>query len=226
MAEKVPTVDTSMRPETSYVLVVDDHPALQRGLQELLATEFPSLNLRFAGNEETAVATLSAGHWDLVIADLNLPGKGGLDLIRVLKERRPQIRVLVYTMHPEPQFGIRALRCGADGYLTKDAPTAELFRAIRLLLSGRRYVSPFLADQLAAAVIGDGNLEKHHGLSGREYEVFQALASGLSLSETAARLNLNIKTVSTYRTRLLDKLELKNNSELVRYAIRHGLVQE
>jgi two-component system, NarL family, invasion response regulator UvrY len=208
------------------MLLVDDHPALQRGLQELFSAEFPLLQIELANSEASALAALNTGHWDIAVIDINLPGEGGLNLIRTIKERRPLVRLLVYTMHSEQQFGIRALRCGADGYLTKDAAPEELFRAIRLLLSGRRYVSPYLADQLAAVVAGDHIDEKHQALSGREYEVFQALISGLSLSETAARLKLNVKTVSTYRARLLEKLEVKNQSDLIRYALRHGLISE
>ena len=208
------------------MLLVDDHPAVQRGLRELLLTEFPQSEFEFASSEESALRAVSSGHWDLGIVDINLPGKGGLELLKCLKEKRPLLRLLIYTMHPEQQFGIRALRSGADGYLTKDSPPDQLFLAIRQLLAGRRYVSPYLVDQLAAVVSGEDNGQKHLALSPREHEVLRATAAGLSLSETAAKLNVNTKTVSTYRARIFEKLEVKSQAELIRYALRHGLIEE
>jgi two-component system invasion response regulator UvrY len=208
------------------ILLVDDHPAVQMGLRELLHTEFPSLQVEFANNEETAVQALEKGHWDAAIVDISLPGKGGLDLIKILKENRPLLKVLIYTMHHEQELGLRAIRSGADGYLMKDCRPEILFQAVGQVLSGRKYLSSSLAEQLALAVGQDERGEKYQKLSNREYDVFVRVARGESLSEIAATLDINIKTVGTYRARILEKLEVSNNSELVRYALRHGLVND
>lgn len=206
-------------------LLVDDHVALQMGLRELLSTEFPDLQIEYANTEQSALQALERGHWHIAIVDLDLPGKGGLDLIPALKRSRPLLKVLVYTMHSEQQFGIRAFRAGADGYLTKDSPLEDLFVAIRQLLAGRKYLSIQLAEQLASVVAADFENERHQKLSSREYAVFQGLASGRSLTEIAAELGVNIKTVSTYRARVFEKLQIVNHADLIRYAMRQGLIE-
>lgn len=208
------------------ILLVDDHRALQIGLREVLSAEFPDLEVDYANSEEAALRVLEKGHWNVAIVDINLPGRGGLELIRTLKQRRPLLKVLVYTMHSEQEFGIRAFRSGADGYLTKDSPIENLFQAIRQLQLGRKYLSSDLADRLASAVAEDFDTNKHEKLSGREYEVFRGLVDNKSLSEIAADLQLNIKTVSTYRSRIFEKLQIDNHSELLRYAMKHGLIPE
>lgn len=207
------------------ILLIDDHVALQRGLRELLATEFPDMQIECANTEASALQALETGHWHIAVVDLDLPGKGGLELIPALKRCRPLLKVLVYTMHSEQQFGIRALRAGADGYVTKDTPPEDLFLAIRQLLSGRKYLSIQLADQLASAVTADFESEPHQRLSSREYAVFHGLAQGRSLTEIAAALRVNIKTVSTYRARVFEKLQITNHAELIRYAMRQGLTR-
>jgi two-component system, NarL family, invasion response regulator UvrY len=209
----------------SRVLLIDDHRALQVGLRELLSTEFPDAQIEFADSDKAAIEQLSKGHWDVAVVDINLRGVGGLDLIPMLKHRRPQLRVLVYTMHPESQFGLRAFRSGADGFLSKDAAPEMLFIAIRQLLSGRKYLSPELAEQIAAAAAKNFGGNSHESLSAREYEVLQGLATGKTLTELAHALDINIKTVSTYRSRICEKVGAKTQADLVRYAIRHGIVQ-
>ncbi|HZQ54192.1 MAG TPA: response regulator transcription factor [Bryobacteraceae bacterium] len=208
------------------ILLVDDHRALQIGLREVLSEEFPNLEVEYANNEEAALTALAKGHWNVAIVDINFPGRGGLELIRLLKQRRPLLKVLVYTMHAEQEFGIRALRSGADGYLTKDSPIENLFQAIRQLQAGRKYLSSDLADRLASAVAEDFDTSKHEKLSAREYEVFRGMIENKSLTEIAADLEINIKTVSTYRVRIFQKLQVDNHGELLRYAMRHGLIQQ
>jgi len=207
-----------------HILLVDDHPALQAGLRELLCAEFTGSQVECANTEEATLQKLEQGHWDLAVVDINFPGRGGLELIPTLKQARPMLKVLIYTMHSEQQFGLRAFRSGADGYLTKDSSPEELFLAVRQLVAGRKYLSSGLTEQLATAVREDFEGQKHEKLSAREYEVFRALVQNRSLSEIAGELDINIKTVSTYRSRIFEKLEIRNHGELLRYAMQHELL--
>jgi len=204
---------------------VDDHPAVRMGLKGLLLTEFPDVQIEEAESEAAALSAVNQGIWHLTVLDVNLPGRGGLGLIRSLKEHQPRLKVLIYTMHPERQFGMPALRAGADGFLTKESSPSALFEAIRLLLSGRKYLSRSLAEQLAAALTGEQEGSLHDKLSVQEQSVFDRLVEGCTLSQIAADLGINIKTASTYRTRVYDKLKLGNHSELMLYAVHHGLVR-
>lgn len=207
------------------VLLVDDHRAMQVGIRELLATDFPHLEIEFADTEQAARERLAQGHWDLAIVDINLGATGGLELIARLRELRPHIKVLIYTMHSESHFGVRAFRSGADGYLCKDAPPEALCTAVRLVLSGRKFLSSDLAEQIAGAVAFSPNRAPQDLLSQREYQVLKGLAAGQSLTELANALGVNVKTVSTYRTRLCEKLGAKTQTDLIRFAINHGIVE-
>ncbi|HXR74878.1 MAG TPA: response regulator transcription factor [Bryobacteraceae bacterium] len=210
---------------TRPILLVDDHAAIRRGISDILTAEIDGLEFGFAGSEAEAMKALGNKAWDLVTVDLNLPGRGGLDLIRDIKALDRPPKILVYTMHSEDQLGIRALRAGADGYLTKDAHPDEIVVAVRALLQGRRYIGAVLADQLATAVVEPESGSPHEGLSEREYQVLVRLASGHSLTQIGEELSLSVKTVSTYRSRVLEKLHLTRNSELVRYALKHKLIE-
>ena len=210
---------------TRPILLVDDHAAIRRGISDILTAEIDGLEFGFAGSEAEAMNALGSKTWELVTVDLNLPGRGGLDLIRNIKGLNRAPKILVYTMHSEDQLGIRALRAGADGYLTKDAHPDEIVVAVRALLQGRRYISAALADQLATAVIEPQSGSPHEMLSEREYQVLVRLASGHSLTQIGDELSLSVKTVSTYRSRVLEKLHLTRNSELVRYALKHKLIE-
>jgi two-component system, NarL family, invasion response regulator UvrY len=206
------------------VLLVDDHPAVQRGLRELLLDEFKDLDIVPVASEEAALESLAHGHWELAIVDVDLPGAGGLKLVQTLKTRKPQLRVLIYTMHSERQVGLQAFQHGADGFVSKDNSSELLCLAVKRLLAGRKYVSADLAEQLAFAA--DRNVERarHENLSQREQEIFQCLLSGKTPSEIAAELSLSIKTVSTFRTRIFEKLRIDNYADLFRYAMAHGLM--
>jgi two-component system, NarL family, invasion response regulator UvrY len=206
------------------ILIIDDHIAVRRGVAEMLETDFPGAKFGLAESEVEALQYARSGTWDVAILDLNLKARGGLDLIRELKDQQPQMRILIYTMHPEEHFGLIALRAGADGYLTKDSGPEELGRAVHRIVSGSRYISPALADLLAQAVTRRETTQPQLLLSDREYQVLQGLASGKSLTGMAEELSLSVKTVSTYRSRVLEKLHLTNNSELVRYALENKLI--
>jgi DNA-binding NarL/FixJ family response regulator len=206
------------------ILVIDDHVAIRRGVSEMLESSFPEVVFGFAESEAEALQQMQSQNWDAAILDLNLKARGGLDLIRSLKDRQPQMRVLVYTMHPEEHFGLMALRAGADGYLTKDAEPEELIQATKRILSGSRYISPNLAEYLAQAVTRCETSQPQLLLSDREYQVLQGLAAGKSLTQMGEEFNLSVKTISTYRSRLLEKLKLSNNSEVVRYALENKII--
>lgn len=206
------------------ILVIDDHVAIRRGVSQMLQSSFPDASFGLADSEVEALDQLKKNNWDAAVLDLNLKARGGLELIRDLKDQQPQMRILIYTMHPEEHFGLMALRAGADGYLTKDADPEQLVHAMKRILSGNRYISPVLAEYLAEAVTRREASQPLLLLSDREYQVLQGLASGKSLTQMGDDLNLSVKTISTYRSRLLEKLHLTNNSELVRYALENRIV--
>ena len=207
------------------ILVVDDHVATQRGLREIILCELPGTEIGFANSDAEALQAIAAQSWNIAILDLSLPGRGGLELIGAIKQLQSAVRVLVYTMHSEKQFGLRALRAGADGYLTKDSPPEEIAKAIQRLLAGRRYISSDMAEQLTQAVQNEHAGEEYRDLSHREDQVLRAIVAGKSLTEISVELNLSAKTITTYRARILEKLNVSNNAELIRYAIHHKLIE-
>ena len=206
------------------VLIVDDHAILRRGLKALLADEFHGAAFGEASDARQALEQLQKKEWDVALLDITLPGKNGLDLLKELKVARPKLPVLVLSAHPEDQFALRALKAGAAGYMTKESAPEELAKAVRKILAGGRYVSPALAEKLALTVGQDSTRTPHETLSDREYEVMCRIASGKTVTEIAGELSLSAKTISTYRTRVLEKLDVKNSAEIVQYAIRNGLV--
>ncbi|MBI5082986.1 MAG: response regulator transcription factor [Acidobacteria bacterium] len=208
------------------ILVVDDHVAVREGIVRLLSSEFSDATIVAVADEAAVLSAASAEPFDVVVLDLSLPGRGGLDLIRQLKDIAPQCALLVYTVHSEDQFGVRSFRCGADGYLTKDRPAEELLDAVRCLASGRRYITSRMADRLAEHVASPSGLAPHESLSDREFEVLACLAGGATPTEIANQLNLSIKTISTYRARLLEKLSLHSTGDLIRYAIEKGVSRQ
>jgi DNA-binding NarL/FixJ family response regulator len=207
-----------------HILVIDDHVAIRRGVVDMLDASFPESQFGLAESEVDALQQVTNQVWDVAILDLNLKARGGLELIRELKDRQPQLKILIYTMHPEEHLGLMALRAGADGYLTKDAEPEQLVVAINRILGGGRYISPALAEYLAQAVTRHETSQPQLLLSDREYQVLQGLASGKSLTQMGQELSLSVKTISTYRSRLLEKLRLTNNSELVRYALENKII--
>jgi two-component system, NarL family, invasion response regulator UvrY len=206
------------------VLIVDDHAIVRRGLRELLSDEFRGAAFGEASDARQALEQLRKAEWDVVLLDIALPRKSGLDLLKELKAEWPKLPVLVLSGHPEDQFAVRALKAGAGGYMTKESAPEELPKAVRKILAGGRYVSPALAEQLALGVKQDVTRTPHETLSDREYDVMTRIASGKSVKEIADELSLSAKTISTYRTRILEKLGVRNSAEIVQYAIRNGLV--
>jgi two-component system, NarL family, invasion response regulator UvrY len=208
---------------TTRILIVDDHAAVGRGVKEILTLEFGLAKCEVVQTVPAALEKLQREAWDAAIVDLNLPGRGGLEVVQAIKEINPKIRILVYTMHAEEELGVRALMAGADGYLTKDRAPEDLASAVRQILSGSRYISPGLAHELAERVLA-GKQNTEDQLSNREHQILRAIAIGKTPTEIADDLALSIKTVSTYRSRILEKLQLKNTAELIRYAINKKLV--
>jgi DNA-binding NarL/FixJ family response regulator len=205
------------------VLGVDDHFAVRNGVAQMLRDTFPNIQVGTAESAQASLDLLASENWDLVILDLSLPGRGGLDIIKQMKDTSPGSAILVYTMYPEDQFGVRALRAGADGYLTKDRPQEDLIEAARRISNGKRYITPALAESLANYVSEPAAGSLHELLSDREFQILRLLASGKTPTDIANELNLSIKTVSTYRTRILTKLNLNTTAELIRYAIEQKL---
>jgi two-component system invasion response regulator UvrY len=208
------------------ILLVDDHAVVRRGLRELLGEEFPSAEFGEAASGAEALARLTARPWGLVILDVSLPGRDGLEILKEALALRPGIPIMMLSVHGEDQYAIRALRAGAAGYVTKETAAEDLTAAVRKVLQGGKYVSPRLAEQMAAALsTRDGTTRLlHEGLSDRELQVLRMLAVGKSVKEIGADLALSEKTISTYRTRIIGKMKMRSNAELMRYALRAGLV--
>jgi DNA-binding NarL/FixJ family response regulator len=204
-------------------MICDDHPVVREGLKRILADHADLRIVAEAGSGEEAVEKCVSPQVQVLLLDISMPGPGFLETLRRIREARPSLPVLVLTIHPEKQYALRALRAGADGYMTKDQSPRELARAIRHVFEGEKFVTGALASQLVRALTRKGGEAPHEGLSDREFQVMNHLCAGLSTKEIAATLGLSPKTVSTYRSRLLMKLGLSSNAELIRYAIDHGL---
>jgi len=207
------------------ILVADDHPLIRRGIKQILADEFPSSVLGEAQNCPEVLQLVQNGRWDLVVLDLAMPGGDGLEVLRQIRASRPQLPVLVLTMHTEDQFGVLVMREGAAGYLTKRAAPDELVKAVHKIAEGSKYITASLAEKLAHEIEDRGSdRPRHKLLSTREFQVFIQLASGRTVDEIANELSISDKTVRQFRTRLLRKMRLKNNVELARYAMQNDLV--
>ena len=207
-----------------HFLLVDDHALLRRGLRELLGEEFPGAVFEEAASGSEALDQVNHHALSLVILDLTIPGRDGLEVLKELREHHPRLPVLVLSVHAEEQYAIRALRAGAVGYITKESAPEELCKAVRKVLDGGRYVSSSLAEKLAANLSTRDGRPLHESLSDRELQVLRMLAFGQSVKEIGVSLSLSEKTISTYRTRLLEKMTMKSNADLMRYALRAGLV--
>ena len=207
------------------VLIVDDFPVVRRGLIEILIREFKDAVCQEAENAQEAFTKVQAQSWDLLILDLTMPGRSGVDILRELKRVQPKLPLLVLSIHPEDQYGKRVLRAGASGYMNKDAAPEELIKAVHKVLSGGRYVSPALAERLALELHEDFARPRHETLSDREFEVLRMIASGKTVSRIAEELHLSATTISTYRARILEKMNMTSSAELMHYALRNHLVE-
>ena len=207
------------------VLVVDDHKILRRGLREVIEEDFPQAEFAEAENSQTALEKVYDAKWDLVLLDVNIPGRSGMDVLEEIKQTQPETPVLVISAYPEEDFAIRALKLRAAGYLTKNCVADELNAAVRKALAGGRYVTASLAERLAESMGSDLLGAPHELLSNRELQVLRLIAVGRSIKEIASELSLSDKTVSTYRHRIAEKMGLGSNVELTRYALQHRLVE-
>jgi two-component system, NarL family, invasion response regulator UvrY len=206
------------------VLIADDHPIFRAGLKEVLAkdTEVEAVGEADDGNKALALAR--KGRWDVVVLDITMPGRDGLEVLHELRRERPKLPILILSAHPEDQLALRLLRAGAAGYLTKDKAPEVLLTAIRKVLRGEKYISESLAEKTALHVISEAPGLLHETLSDREYQVMRMIASGKTIKEIGDALFLSARTVSTYRARLLEKMHMKSNTELLRYALEHKLL--
>jgi len=206
------------------ILIADDHPIVRRGLKQILSEE-PDLAVGGeARSSQEVLELVRKQDWNAVILDITMPGRGGLETLREIKKEHPKLPVLVLSMHPEDQYGMRALKAGAAGYMTKESAPEKLVQALRKIIKGEKYVSPTLAEKLVLDLERDATDSLHETLSDREHRVMCMIASGKKVSEIAADLFLSVKTISTYRSRILKKMKMKSNAELTHYAIKHRLV--
>lgn len=206
------------------IIIVDDHTVLRKGLKQIIREEFTNAQISEASTAEDALKIVRQEKFDLVISDISLPGRSGIDLIKQVREEFPFLPFLILSMHPEEQYAIRALKAGASGYITKETASEELIKGIRKIITGKKYISSILTDLLADNVSIDNKSLPHESLSDREFEVLKLIARGKSISEISAILSLSVNTISTYRSRILGKMKLRNNAELIRYTIDHKLI--
>ena len=207
------------------ILIIDDHEVVRRGVQHILEESFPHVEVGEAETAQKGIAAVRQEPWDLAIVDISLPDQSGLELLCELHSTAPQLPLMVLSLHPEEQYAVRAFRAGAKAYLTKHTAPEELARAVKQVLSGRMYVTASIGECMAGSLSKSPTGYEHHPLSEREFEVLVLLAQGKSVKHIAQSLALSIKTVSTYRARLLDKLQLTTTAELIRYALDHHLVE-
>jgi two-component system invasion response regulator UvrY len=206
------------------ILIADDHPIVRKGLMQVL-TEIPNMVIvDEASSGQEVLDKVCKSDYDMIVLDISMPGRGGLDVLKQLKTERPRLPVLILSMHPEEQYAVRALRAGASAYLTKESAPDELIAAIRKVSQGRKYVTSSLAEKLASHLEVDAERPLHETLSDREYQVMRLIVSGKRIKEIAEDLSLSVKTISTYRSRILQKVKMKSNAELTYYAIKNRLI--
>lgn len=207
------------------VLIADDHKIVRHGLKKILEDEFSEVTIGEASRDTEIAEQLEKSKWDLVILDISMPGKSGLEVLKDIKATHPNMPVLILSMYPEEQFALRVMKSGASGYIRKDSAPEELVDAVKDILEGKKYISPTVMNILSDNVNKNGKVELSEVLSDREYEIFMLIAQGKTVSEIAEILSLSVKTVSTHRTHILEKTKLKNNAEIVMYAVRNKLLQ-
>jgi DNA-binding NarL/FixJ family response regulator len=206
------------------ILIADDHEIVRKGLGKVLVETLQPIKVDEASNGQEVMSKILKSEYSLVVLDLKMPGKSGLDVLKEIKQHHPKLPVLILSMHPEEQFAVRAIRAGASGYLTKECAGDELIVAIRKALKGERYISGSLAQILAGELDSDSDKPLHEVLSDREYQVMLMVASGKTVGAIAKELCLSVKTISSYRTNILLKTKMKNNAEITHYAIKNNLV--
>lgn len=205
-------------------LIADDHAIVRKGLVQILYEEFPTASVTEVANSNEVMDEVRKHIWDVILLDISMPGRNGIETLKQIRTEGIKAPILMLSMHPEEQYAVRVLKAGASGFLNKESATDELLAAVRKVLSGKKYISAAVAEKLAETVGGEREKSAHELLSDREMQVLQLIASGKTVSEIGDELSLSVNTISTYRTRLLEKLNLNNNAELTRYAIDNKFV--
>jgi two-component system invasion response regulator UvrY len=206
------------------ILIADDHSIVRRGLRQILLEGFPTAAIEEVPDAEAMIKKIIQAEWDVVISDLSMPGRSGLEALQQIKQLHPRLPVLILSIHPEEQYALRVLKAGASGYLSKDMAPDELVNAVHRVMLGKKYITASIAEKLASVLDQDSDKPSHEYLSDREFSVLKLLASGKSVSEIAESLFLSVTTVSTYRARIMAKMGLKNNADLTLYSIEHKLL--
>lgn len=206
------------------ILISDDHAIVRKGLKQIITDEFPSAIITEVGDVESLVMQVIKADWDLIISDINMPGRSGLEALEQIKQIKPEIPVLMLSMHSEDQYALRVLKAGASGFLNKSSVHEELIKAIHMVRLGRKYITASIAEKLAGSLNTQTGKLPHENLSNREFEILKMIASGQSISDIAEQLSLSPTTVSTYRSRILEKMSIKSNAEITRYALENGLI--
>ena len=207
-----------------HILIADDHGVVRRGLRDILSDALPGTEFSEAGNGDEVLGRLGKSSIALLVLDINMPGRSGMDVLRDVKHIYPRLPVIILSCHPEDQYAVRCLRAGAAAYINKESAPEELAIATKKILSGGRYISASLAEKLIANLDEPVDKHLHELLSDREHEVMRMIAAGVPLTEIGERLHVSVKTISSYRARILEKMQMKSNSELTRYAMTHGLI--
>ncbi len=205
------------------ILIVDDHAVVRQGLKQILSSSFKSVYFGDAANAQSALQKIWKEEWDVVVLDITMPGRNGLDVIKDIRKSHPKLPVLVLSMHPEDQFAVRVFRSGASGYMTKEGAPEELVGAIKKILAGGRYISPSMAETMVQYLDIDVQKQPHEFLSDREFQVLCMIGDGKTVKFIASQLSISAKTVSTYRTRILEKMSMKTSADLIHYAVHAGL---
>ena len=206
------------------ILICDDHSVIRKGVRLILNNEFSDTEFGEACDAKEAFKKMKEKKWDLLILDIDLPGRNGLEVLKQLKDEESDTRVLVFSMQPEEQMAVRVLKAGADGYLSKDSANTELVKAVQMVLSGRKYISPSLAEHLTSQLRNPAGKASHECLSDREYQTLLLIAGGKTISQIAEQLSLAPSTISSFRSHILQKMGMKTNAELTNYAIRNKLI--
>jgi DNA-binding NarL/FixJ family response regulator len=207
-----------------HILIADDHAVVRRGLREILADSLPDAGFSEACNGDEVLGQLSRSATTLLVLDINMPGRSGMDVLRDVKQTYPRLPVIILSVHPEEQYGVRCLRAGAAAYINKESASDVLAIATRKILSGGRYISASLAEKLISTLDDQGDKPLHESLSDREHEVMKMIAAGIHLTEIGERLHVSVKTISSYRARIMEKMQMTSNAELTRYAMTHSLI--
>jgi len=206
------------------ILIADDHAIVRKGLKQILLEHYTTAIIGEATEAETLINEIHNAAWDVVICDMSMPGRSGLDALHQIKQSSPKLPVLIMSMYPEDQYALRVLKAGASGYLGKETIHEDIIKAIDTVLLGRKFITPAIAEKLADAFDSGASTKLHENLSDREFDVFKLLAAGKSVTEIGEKLSLSATTVSTYRSRIMDKMNMRSNADLTRYALENGLI--